>query len=67
MQKLPLIGDYFIHEIPPSDDVSVPVFALSGVGGVLMVCGIAFLSVKLVRECEDNDGSWKIRIMYYIH
>ncbi len=22
-QKLPLVGDYFVHDVPPSDNVSV--------------------------------------------
>ena len=52
LQRLPVIGDYFVHEIPPSDNVSSLILMLSVlglvVGRVLMGCGLAVLNEGLV-------------------
>lgn len=61
MQKLPIIGDYFVKEIPPSDNVSPFSFTGSSMGRALMGCCTAFLSVGLVcglwgRGVEREHG-----------
>lgn len=47
VQRLPIIGDYFIKEIPPSDNVSFALpRACTRVGVADRMWDVAFLSVR---------------------
>ena len=52
-QKLPVVGDYFVRDIPPSDNVSALLFS-----AVPEESGLMYLSTAVLIYLPMRNGTW---------